>query len=68
MKINVYLPDVIGNRAKGAGFNLSRLLRDAVEAKLAEDKHFNLREIKFTIIGTSPLIQHNWPKRGEIPL
>jgi hypothetical protein len=32
--INVYLPDEIGERAKEAGLNFSRMLRGAVEAEL----------------------------------
>ncbi len=34
MKINVYLPDDIGEKAKEAGLNLSGLLREGVEAEL----------------------------------
>jgi post-segregation antitoxin (ccd killing protein) len=34
MDITVYLPDEIGERAKSAGLNLSRLLRDAVSQEL----------------------------------
>ena len=34
MDITVYLPDEIGARAKEAGMNLSRTLRDAVESEL----------------------------------
>ena len=36
MKINVYLPDEIGDKAKEAGLNLSRLLRSAVEDELSK--------------------------------
>jgi hypothetical protein len=34
MDITVYLPDEIGERAKAAGLNLSRLLRDAAQTEL----------------------------------
>jgi hypothetical protein len=34
VRFTVYLPDGLGQRAKDAGLNLSRLLRDAVEREL----------------------------------
>jgi hypothetical protein len=34
MNLKVYLPDAIGEQAKAAGLNLSRLLRDAVSDEL----------------------------------
>lgn len=41
MKVNLYLPDEIGQRAKAAEpeLNLSRLLRDAVEEELRRREH-----------------------------
>ena len=38
MDITVYLPDDIGAQAKEAGMNLSRMLRDAVEAEFAHTR------------------------------
>lgn len=37
VRFTVYLPDGLGQRAKDAGLNLSRLLRDAVERELRGD-------------------------------
>jgi hypothetical protein len=34
MKVNVYLPDELGERAKEADLNFSRMLRDAVSTEL----------------------------------
>lgn len=34
MKVNIYLPDELGERAKNEELNLSRMLRDAVTAEL----------------------------------
>jgi len=90
MKINVYLPDEIGRKAKMWKINFSLTLRNAVIKELkkrtAESvsritlacvradkincsnyKKPNMKQIKFSIIGTSPLIQHRWPNKGEIP-
>lgn len=37
MDITVYLPDELGQRAKAENVNLSRLLRDTLEAQFRED-------------------------------
>lgn len=37
VRFTVYLPDPLGQRAKAAGINLSRTLRDAVERELRTD-------------------------------
>ncbi len=37
MDITVYLPDDLARRAKSAGINLSRTLRDAIQAQFAEE-------------------------------
>ena len=37
VRFTVYLPDGLGQSAKDAGLNLSRLLRDAVERELRGD-------------------------------
>jgi hypothetical protein len=37
VRFTVYLPDDLGERAKAAGINLSRTLRDAVENELRAD-------------------------------
>jgi post-segregation antitoxin (ccd killing protein) len=34
MNVNCYLPDALGNEAKQAGLNFSRLLRHAVQEKM----------------------------------
>lgn len=38
VRFTVYLPDGLGQRAKDAGLNLSRLLRDGVERELRGDQ------------------------------
>ena len=37
VRVTVYMPDDLRNRAQAAGLNLSRLLRDAVERELRGD-------------------------------
>jgi hypothetical protein len=41
MKINIYLPDDLGHRAKEEGLNLSRMLRDAAESELHKREAMN---------------------------
>lgn len=41
MKVNIYLPDDLGHRAKQAGLNLSRMLRDAAESELEKRDAMN---------------------------
>ena len=54
MDITVYLPDVLGKRAKGEGVNLSRMLRAALEEHFWEADAMataleNAREYKFEL-------------------
>lgn len=61
MKISVYLPDEIGRKAKMWKINFSLTLRKAVIKELENrNKKPNMKQIKFSIIGTSPLIQHKF--------
>ena len=59
VRVTVYLPDDLRNRAKAEGLNLSRLLRDAVERQL--DGEARTAGVELERVGDSIELRVNVP-------